>query len=382
MPSLLRARLAMAAVLIALFAFALPGIAQANGFNPKAKINVETRNLYLGADLQESINALLALNPSNPATIANLLSANACTYQRVVKTDFPTRAKALAKEVDVADPLLIGLQEVAIWRTGALNSPTPATTVEYEFLDTLLAELAARGLNYAPVVIQQEFEFESPAGVCQSTGYVVGKDVRLTMRDVILARTDIPKFLFKTSNPQSANYSNAVSVQFPNPLDPSNPIVVKRGWTSIDVSVLGIPAIRFFNTHLEAFSAAARTGQAAELLATPAMNTKKLVILAGDLNSDPAESSPDSDAYNLITGPGRFRETGNTDDTCCHAELLTNPTENFTQRIDHILTRPGLGGLVDAHVIGDDANKRVFSSAAGGLIWPSDHGGVIAGLDF
>ena len=292
--------------------------------------------------------------------------------------------RRLAKEIDKDDPVLIGLQEVAIWRSGTLNDPAPATTVQYDFLQSLLAELNARGLHYAPVVTQQEFEFESPAGVCGS--FVVGKDERLTMRDVILARTDIPSILFKTSNPQSGNYSNAVSVQFPTPL---GTIVVKRGWTSIDVSVLGIPAIRFVNTHLESFSAAARFGQAAELLQTPALNTNKAVILVGDLNSDPAAGDAtlppagapdDGDAYRVITTAGQFKETGNTANTCCHNELLTNPTAVFTERIDHILTRPGLNGFVNAHVIGNNPSLRVNSAAAGGLIWPSDHGGLVAGL--
>jgi endonuclease/exonuclease/phosphatase family metal-dependent hydrolase len=297
----------------------------------------------------------------------------------VTKTDFPTRAKALAKEIDKDDPVLVGLQEVAWWRSGTLGDPAAATTNQFDFLNLLITELNARGLHYAAVSQQDEFEFESPASVCNTSGFPVLKDERLTMRDVILARTDISPLLFKTSNPQSGNYSNAVSVTFPNPANPTSPIVVKRGWTSIDVSILGIPAIRFFNTHLESFSAAARAGQAAELMALPAMNTNKAEILVGDLNSDPAAASPDSDAYNIVAGAG-FSETGNTANTCCHNELLTNPTANFTERIDHILTRPGLNGFVNAHVIGNDPSLRVNSAAAGGLIWPSDHGGLVAGL--
>jgi endonuclease/exonuclease/phosphatase family metal-dependent hydrolase len=369
---------------------AIAPAAQASGLSlPK----VETRNLYLGADLTPSITAMLTLAASpTAANQAALLSTNACTFQRVVKTDFPTRAKALAKEIDKDDPVLIGLQEVAIWRSGTLGDPAPATTVQYDFLQSLLSELSARGLHYAAVRTQQEFEFESPASVCSTSGYVDLKDERLTMRDVILARTDIPSILFKTSNPQSGNYSNAVSVSFPNPADPPNPIVVKRGWTSIDVSILGIPAIRFVNTHLESFSAAARFGQAAELLATPALNTNKAVILVGDLNSDPAAGDAtlppagapdDGDAFRLIASAGHFSEAGNnTANTCCNQEDLLNPTATFTQRIDHILTRPNLGGFVSAHVIGNDASQKVFSAAAGGSLWASDHGGLVAGLTF
>lgn len=393
MRSLSRRGRTLVVVLCLTVATALAAIAPAANASGLSLPKVETRNIYLGADLTPSITALLTFAASPTAeNQAALLSTNACTYQRVVKTDFPTRAKALAKEIDKDDPVLIGLQEVAMWRTGALGNPADATNVTYDFLVSLQAELNARGLHYAPVTTQQEFDFESPASVC-SSGFAVLQDIRLTMRDVILARTDIPKILFKTSNPQSGNYSNAVSVQFPNPANPSSPIVVKRGWTSIDVSILGIPAIRFFNTHLEAFSAAARFGQAAELLGLPAMNTNKGVILVGDLNSDPADGDAtlppagapdDGDSYRLIRTAGQFSETGNTADTCCHADDLLNPAANFTSRIDHILTRPGLNGFVSANVIGNDATKRVFSALADppGLLWPSDHGGLVAGLDF
>ncbi len=137
--------LAVCLTAVAAFAATAPA-AQANGFSlPK----VETRNLYLGADLTPSITAILTLaaNPT-PANQVALQATNACTFERVTKTDFPTRAKALAKEIDKDDPVLVGLQEVAWWRSGTLGDPAPAGTTQFDFLTSLLTELNARGLHY------------------------------------------------------------------------------------------------------------------------------------------------------------------------------------------------------------------------------------------
>lgn len=350
-----RSRRALLALLVcALAATAIPATAQASLSAP----SVMTRNLYLGADLTPGIGAALS------GDINLVLAANAGIFAGVQATDFPARANALAAEVDADDPWLIGLQEVALWRSGPIGNPAAATTVEYDFLTTLLARLSARGLHYAVVAQQQEADLESPAGAPYF------KDFRLTMRDVILARTDIPRFLFKVSNPQSGNY--ATNLSFPTAFGPIN---VLRGWTSVDVKVLGRPVARFANTHLEAFNDLIKQAQAAELVATPAVATSLPVILVGDLNSDPAGAEPG--AYNIVTGAG-LADTGNTQNTCCHAANLLNPVAAFTERIDHILTRPNVSWLVNTHVIGTDPAKRVPSGA--GLLWPSDHGGLVAGL--
>ena len=68
-----------------------------------------TRNLYLGADLAPAIGA-----PSLEAFVA----ANGQILREVTANDFPVRAKGLAKEILEKEPDLVGLQEVALWRTG------------------------------------------------------------------------------------------------------------------------------------------------------------------------------------------------------------------------------------------------------------------------
>src|SRR5262249_9853665 len=160
-------------------------------------------------------------------------------------------------------PYLISLQECALWRTGPIGDPAPATTVQYDFLSELLDALKARGLHYAAVSQQQESDVEAPAGAPYF------EDVRLTMRDVILARTDVPKLLFSTTNPQSGNYTARISE--PNPL--GGTLDFLRGWASVDVRILGLPAIRFVDTHLESSDDAVRQAQAQELVTNPVLKT-------------------------------------------------------------------------------------------------------------
>ena len=187
---------------------------------------------------------------------------------------------------------------------------------------------------------------------------------------MILARTDLPSYLFRTVNPRSANYATILT--FPTAF---GPIPVQRGWTSVDVQVGFRTVARFVNTHLEAFHPLIRQAQAAELVTGTATATTKPVILVGDLNSGPAPADPA--AYNIVASAG-FADTGNTANTCCHDENLLNEVAAFTERIDHVLTRPGFGRFVTAKVIGDDPDNRALSGA--NLLCPSDHGGVVAGL--
>ncbi len=162
------------------------------------------------------------------------LQTNQGIWNQVVATNFPARAKRLAKEIDDDDPYIIGLQEVALWRSGPVDGVKNATNVEYDFLAILLSELSARGNKYKAIVTQEEADIESPAGSGTAVPpFSDAKDRRLTMRDVILVRTDLPKAIVSFSNPQSANYANYISV--PTGLDAtatSTSSAAGRRWTS------------------------------------------------------------------------------------------------------------------------------------------------------
>src|SRR5215207_4942656 len=140
-------------------------------------IPVMTRNLYLGADLSP-VFAAAAKGDS-----AGTIQATTAAWQNVKATNFPERAEALADEIEQSEPLLVGLQEVSLYRTGpADGSQMPnATNVEYDYLDILLRELNERNLHYAPEVITQNADAETPG----FTAPGVLQDIRLTDYDVI-----------------------------------------------------------------------------------------------------------------------------------------------------------------------------------------------------
>lgn len=351
----------------------VPAAAQASGSN-LALPKVMTRNLYLGADLNPAL-AALGCTPAPFCTLAT----NQGIWNQVVATNFPERAKRLAKEIDTDDPYIVGLQEVALWRSGPLNGVKDATDVEYDFLAILLNELAARGTKYKAIVTQQEADIESPSA--SPPTFADQRDRRLTMRDVILVRTDLPKFLVSFSNPQSANYGAYISVPTGSTY---GDIDFKRGWTSVDIKLLGHPVARFVNTHLESAASGYRQLQAGELVGPtgPLTNPNLAAILVGDLNSDPSipfggnPASPVSDgaAYNIIASAG-FVGSGNTTNTFGHnSDVDEFPSNVFDERIDHVLTRPGFGHLTNKVVGTDPANRT-----PGGL-WPSDHAGLIVGI--
>ncbi|MGH9944922.1 MAG: hypothetical protein ACRD9R_21440, partial [Pyrinomonadaceae bacterium] len=250
--------------------FTLAADSDNQGRGGRKPVKVMTRNLYLGADLLPVV--------SSP-TLNHLLANAAATFARVEATDFPARAKLLAREICDTEPALIGLQEVALWRRGdfgVLDGPgTPATIVLYDFLQSLQSELNALGLEYSVVVAQSEFDAEVPSAL--------GFDLRVTLRDVILARADLSPNKLSLTNPQSANYLTTFVL-----MTIAGPITLRRGWTSVDATMKG-RSFRFINTHLESFDPQLRFGQSFELLGGPA-NTTLPVVLVGDLNSGPAEA--------------------------------------------------------------------------------------------
>ena len=334
--------------------------------------SVMTQNLYLGADLSSVVQAVTAFAQNqSPGNFVALTRAAANTFRAVDRTDFAARARALAKEIDDSDPYLVGLQEVALWRTGAFADPAQETSVRYDFLTLVLNALAARGLHYAPVSVEQESDFGNvPVGQADD-GTLYHVDGRLTDRDVILARTDLPRSVFSTSNAMGANYTSRLVLGV---------IPQIHGWASVDALLPGHRALRFVTTHLEPFSEATRVAETAELLTGPALATSTPVVLAGDLNSDPNDPGG-AGAYNALVAAG-FGDSGNASPTCCHdPDLLANDplTGDFTKRIDHILTRPGLNGLLSTALVGADPADRV-ASVFGDLLWPSDHAGLRAGL--
>ena len=141
-----------------------------------------------------------------------------------------------------------------------LGGTTPATDVQLDYLAILLAKLNQRGVHYAAVAVVTNMDIELPTPTANPSVFA---DVRLTDRDVILARVDLPRGQFLVSHPQAANFQTALPL-------PSLGSSIPRGWCSVDVSIRG-RNFRVINAHLEENTAAPiQIAQAEELLVGPA----------------------------------------------------------------------------------------------------------------
>jgi endonuclease/exonuclease/phosphatase family metal-dependent hydrolase len=347
------------------------------------EVNVMTRNLYLGADLAPAIGA-----PS----LESFVAATGQILREVTANDFPTRAKGLAQEILAKKPDLVGLQEVALWRTGPpslapiLSGVPTATSVRYDYLQLLLDQLNKGKAQYEVVVSQNEFDLEAPgdengvAGDGPAAQGIPNAEIngRLTMRDVILARRGAG---VETSNPQSGNFKTLLTVPILG-----KPLTIKRGWTATDARVRGSHSFRFVNTHLEAFDPAAlvpsiRSLQAGELVAPGGPATGTLpVVLVGDLNSDDDTVEPgDRQAYLALQNAGFVERSTNVPLGCCLkssllAEGAGGSVADFDHQVDHVLTN-------------DPQDITLESSEVTGLLpvngfWSSDHAGLFSSLEF
>jgi endonuclease/exonuclease/phosphatase family metal-dependent hydrolase len=350
---------------------AAPPAAPPNG----SVVTVMSRNLYLGADLSPAINA---------PNVCAAIDAGGKILNDVDASNFPERAKLLAAEIAKANPDLVGLQEVALWRFQAQSdfTATPATQVRYDFLQLLQDQLRARGADYSVAVSQDEFDQELPAdrdGSDATNDFICGadEDGRLTMRDVILVRNDKD---IQVSNPQGGHFSNLYEVV----LGGAIPIDVERGWVSVDATVKK-SSFHFVNTHLEAFGdPAIREAQARELFAPggPLVTDQQLVFV-GDINSGgPADrvgtgfTTPgDEGAYNALTGDFGLTNLG-TRQTCCYPDVFRSAIGDyrFDHTVDHVMTKPAVN-QIQAYVIGADPNV----TGPGGVV-ASDHGGLVSKL--
>jgi hypothetical protein len=316
---------------------------QPHPFKGERVATVMTRNLYVGFDV------------SGALTAPDLIVFATQAWLAVQMTDPPARAAAWAEEIAAARPDLVGLQEAALFRTDfpADGPATPAETVVYDFVGLLVAELRARGLEYAPVARFEGMDIEAPT--------LLGIDVRVTNYDVVLARADLKVADLKLSNPQSAGYATALG-------PPLIPFALPRGWASVDAKIRG-KEFRFVTTHLEAFAEPFRMAQAAELLATVGATELPLVVV-GDVNSPPGGPT-----YELLRASGLqdvWSQLHPADPglTCCREPTLTADDPHH-ERIDVVLHRGGLTGL---------SAELVDTRTASGLLWASDHAGVLAGL--
>ena len=348
-------------------------------------VKVMTRNLYLGADLGPGMRA---------TSLQELVNGAGQILNQVDANNFPARANELAKEIRSTNPDLIGLQEAALWRTQPCDrSPIPpsATTVRYDYIAALLAQINAGKKLYRVAVVKPEFDFEVWANTdgneaTAGPGCPMGSEIngRLTMRDAILVRNGV-----SVSHPRTGTFHTLLRVK------PAGVNVdVTRGWTSIDARVRG-KKFHFVNTHLEAFdnnpttnstntgkdvgNGQIRQAQAKELVARGGPARSKLpVMLVGDLNSDVKTEvkKGDSLAYRALL-KADFVERSTTQNGCClNADVLSasggGSRKDFNHRVDHVMTNAA------------KKVKMLSSAITGGEPfqgwWGSDHQGLVSTL--
>jgi endonuclease/exonuclease/phosphatase family metal-dependent hydrolase len=316
-------------------------------------VTVATRNCYLGANLFRLLGAAIEGSEAVRTAVSDLVRA-------VDRSYVPARLDAIAGELGRTEPDVVGLQEVALIRTGEPTGETAptATDVRYDFRETLLSALADRSLPYRVVADVATTDLQLPATVDGER-----RAVRLTDRHLLLAHEDAT-----TENVTTGRFDAAASLS-----DGDRTVAVERGY-AVARAAVGGTRLTVCNTHLESASAGIRLAQAQELEALLA-DRPDPVALVGDLNSGPGGSRG---AYDALVGP--FRDAaGGVGYTCCHAAGLRNDEVSLTARIDHVLVRGGLGAT-DATRVGADPSDRIGVTGTDERLWPSDHAGVVATL--
>lgn len=381
------------AILATLSLLAAPAAAAAPpggpGESPGKPLTVMTRNVYLGGDIMRPLRA--TEGKSGLAALLAFANANDALADVVKQTSFPTRADLLADEIADQRPDVVGLQEVALWRTGPVELDAigveNATDVEQDFLAILMDAIAETGANYRVVQVQVESDVEAPAfsGSPFDGTWQDQRDVRLTMRDVLLVRVGHG---LKVLDSGGAQYDARFAVEVAGV-----GFSFVRGYVWADIR-FGSQQVRVINTHLESVSSDIALAQAKELVAGPASTDGELpTVILCDCNSDPLnhsvkprDSVPHSAAYDFLV-----QEAGFTDQwlewapasegwTSGLSETVDDTTAaGFDHRIDLVLGRSSTGdgfGVDRGTVTGDEVADRDPETG----LWPSDHAGVVLRL--
>jgi len=358
-------------------------------------IQVMTQNQYLGGDIAPVI--VTAGTPYFDYAVVTAL-------QQVSASRTPERIQALAREILERKPHLVGLQEV--WSFVCLPAgPTPPgygcddPSIRNAFNDHLDLTMVALGGAYQDVAQVTNLDLQS-FGPYPGIPFLINEVpafLQVTDRDVILARNEggvatsaVPVDFACRQDGQGATLASDDGCNYQVVVDLAPIGRIERGYVGVDVTVNG-RAVRFVNTHLETrdgpIPPIVQAAQMAELLQQVATtSTAKTLILAGDFNSDPAESWPADDVptpYWMAVGFGLYDvwalRPGNVAGlTCCQRADLRNMPSQLSQRIDHLFVREWPARVKDARVLGGTANYKLMPHGRG--LWPSDHAAVAATL--
>jgi endonuclease/exonuclease/phosphatase family metal-dependent hydrolase len=319
-------------------------------------VKVMTYNLNEGSDFVEVLSA---------QTFPEFLQAVQITLNEVDTSNPPLRMQAIAHQISITQPDLVGMQEVSTWLVG----PPSAPAVRYDMLQELMDALKSRGQNYKVAVVVPEFQLAGP--LPDLTNWLFVQDT-----DVMLVRD---KGDLTLSNIQWGNYPTLLSLP-----TVAGPVTITRGWGSADVSLHG-QQFRFIVTHVENYIAQApgtlliQEAQAKELADGPAYEMNMPVIVAGDFNADALGNDASIATYQEMLSFGFTDAWGARylNDPAPTWPLLNSSATNSTafQRIDYIWT---LGDVRPLNL--SQAGAAPHDKVSG--LWPSDHAGVRATLQF
>lgn len=267
---------------------------------PKTAMKVMTVNLYLGGSLGKAIEA------STEGPIPFLTEA-AKVYDTAKKTNFPLRAKWIAKTVAKHKPDVLTLNELTHW-IGTSTNENNAPMWSQDFLVILQKALEKEGMTYEVASLSQNADlgysptigipYLKPDKGCPLELATLPCQVRLKDRDAVLYNTKSKDLTF-TGTKDNGNFKSQEEFEVAG-----EKLSFARGWASAGFEFRG-KQVTVITSHLEvestdgkkskkkygfkAWPSKIQVAQGKELLKisqAKAKETQGRVILAGDFNSD------------------------------------------------------------------------------------------------
>src|SRR5438034_511274 len=201
---------ASCALLALALLFASTKLASASPNAGQRGLDTISVNLYVGGDAGR----VLALSPADPDYLTKLVATVTGVYYEIVQSQPYTRLQGVADKIAARMPDIVAVQEASLIRNQSpgdlvLGGSTPATNVVFDYLQILVDKLAADGAHYTVAASTDELDVELPM-VNLQTGTI--DDARLTDRDAILVRTDLPPGQLRVSNPQTGHFSHVIQI--------------------------------------------------------------------------------------------------------------------------------------------------------------------------
>jgi len=350
-----------------------------------------TRNIYLGVDVTRPLAAAAGATDPLEALLAVAHEANAME-DTLEQTNFRVRSRLLAREIARTKPDLVGLQEVAKWRSGPADLLPPnvgvpnATKVDADYLKMLLQALRKAGEPYRVVARQQEADVEVPSFLGnpfdpENPTLTDAHDVRVTIYDVVLRRKDSKVKVLRSGG---GHYAHQLELNLAGV-----PLSFARGFAWVNARLQG-HRFRFVTTHLEAFSSALALAQARELLKGPG-GYRGHTVMVGDYNSDPLNGSTDMSGvphkapYDAVVAGGfrdewlKWKPAAKGWTSGLSETVDDTSAAGFDHRLDFIFGRTARGKafkVLNGRVTGNRLADRDRKTG----LWPSDHAGVVLKL--